>query len=183
VSALDTKRTRERTDPPSALTPRRVRGFWAMVDKSAGPDGCWTWTGTLNRGGYATAHFGGRYERKVTARAHRVAWLLEHGAWPPADMFVCHRCDVRHCVNPAHLFLGTNQDNMDDMNAKGRGWLGRRLTHCRRGHDLTAENRMRRSDGKEQCRVCHQASQRASTQRKAARRIAARAATQTGATR
>lgn len=72
--------------------------------------GCWLFCGAINSKGY------GVLTRRL---AHRVAYELLVGPMP-AGMCVCHRCDVRCCVNPAHLFLGTHQDNMDDMTAKGR---------------------------------------------------------------
>lgn len=72
--------------------------------------GCWEWTAGINTYGYG--NFG-------PDKAHR--WSYQHHFGPiPKGMFVCHKCDVRHCVNPDHLFLGTNQDNMDDMVNKGR---------------------------------------------------------------
>lgn len=77
--------------------------------------GCWLWTRPLHpTGGYAQFSLNGRREY-----AHRASWIMFRGPIP-AGMLVCHSCDVRHCVNPDHLFLGTAQDNTDDMLAKGR---------------------------------------------------------------
>lgn len=90
--------------------------FWAQVSPDA--DSCWTWTGKTIRGGY------GDFRVSVDGRlrhiiAHRWAWEDAHGPIP-SGMLVLHRCDNPPCVNPAHLFLGTQQDNMDDQAAKGR---------------------------------------------------------------
>jgi hypothetical protein len=79
------------------------------------PDACWLWTGTRDRDGYGV--IGDETRRQV--RAHRIAYERVYGAVPP-ERYVLHRCDNPPCCNPAHLFLGTNADNMADKTAKGR---------------------------------------------------------------
>lgn len=91
--------------------PAEVR-FWRKVAKS---DGCWLWTACIGSNGYAEFKPDG-YVRQY---GHRYSWELHNGPIP-ADRFVLHKCDVRHCVRPDHLFLGTNMDNVRDMMAKGR---------------------------------------------------------------
>lgn len=78
--------------------------------------GCWIWLLSLRKDGYGQFH---KPDRPRTVGAHRFAWALYRGPIPDG-LQVLHRCDVRCCVNPSHLFLGTNQDNMDDMKRKGR---------------------------------------------------------------
>ncbi len=94
--------------------------FWARIDQSGGPDACWPWQGKSHADfGYGVLGIGGRRENGGrTEKAHRVAWLLTHGELP--NLFVCHSCDSPLCCNPAHLFLGTNSDNVADMKRKGR---------------------------------------------------------------
>jgi len=75
--------------------------------------GCWTWTGSMAGSGYGAIN----YNNKKLA-AHRVAYQIYKG--DPGDLFVLHKCDNPICVNPEHLFLGTNLDNAKDRQAKGR---------------------------------------------------------------
>lgn len=77
-------------------------------------DGCWLFTGAKSSFGYGVIIDGGR--QKLT---HRVSYQLHCGAIPEGAL-VCHTCDVRHCVNPAHLFIGTHDDNNKDKVDKGR---------------------------------------------------------------
>lgn len=90
-----------------------VKRFWEKVDKS---EDCWVWTASRDKDGY------GGFSLRPRARilAHRFSWTLHYGPIPDG-MFVCHHCDNPPCVRPEHLFLGTHQDNVDDMFKKGRG--------------------------------------------------------------
>ncbi len=98
--------------------------LWPFVDTSAGPDGCWPWTGGLDTYGYGKASYpGGR-----TVGAHRLSWEIHNGP-VPKGFHVLHNCpggDNRACTNApgGHLWLGTNKQNVADMVAKGRQTRG-----------------------------------------------------------
>lgn len=77
-------------------------------------DGCWEWVGSKDPHGYGRLNIDG-----TPILAHRLSYKLHYGDFPQ-EKIVCHKCDTPKCVNPEHLFLGTYQDNMDDMERKGR---------------------------------------------------------------
>jgi hypothetical protein len=89
--------------------------FWAKVSRMS-PAECWLWTASQNSMGYGKMLVAGKLQL-----AHRISWELHIGP-VPAGLFVLHRCDTPLCVNPLHLFVGTNADNMRDMKVKGRHW-------------------------------------------------------------
>jgi len=115
-------------------TPADEARFWAKVNKN-GPtmphmdSPCWLWTAGT-QGGYGRAWAGGKH-----SLAHRLAWLITNGPIPrDGHNGICalHRCDTPACVNPHHLFIGTNADNVRDMLNKGRGNKARGDRHSSR---------------------------------------------------
>ena len=105
----------------SSLEPR----FWSKVDKLDQHE-CWYWKASIDINGYGQFLVNkGQLGNKTTtmAKAHRVAWMLTHGDIPKG-MYLCHTCDMPSCVNPTHLFLGTQKDNMQDCVAKKRHGYG-----------------------------------------------------------
>jgi Autographiviridae endonuclease len=102
------------------ITPLAER--FAKFVHQVGPDECWLWMGSMcHKYGQVST---GKHGKAMLA--HRAAWIIAHDSIP-AGLQVLHRCDNPRCVNIAHLFLGTQRDNMHDMIAKGRdGFRGER---------------------------------------------------------
>jgi len=98
----------------------RLANFLDRVDRSGDPEGCWLWQGVIARTGYGQVWNG-----KRMVATHRFSYSQLVGPIT-GDLMVLHRCDVRLCVNPAHLWLGTQADNMADCSAKGRSPVGTR---------------------------------------------------------
>lgn len=86
--------------------------FWDMVIKQ--DSGCWEWTGRIKPRGYGAISIDGK-----EYLAHRAAWIITNG-FIPKGFYVCHHCDNRKCINPDHLFIGTQRDNVQDCISKGR---------------------------------------------------------------
>ena len=134
---------------------KTIERFWAKVNRMTGSS-CWVWTG-------GTRGDGGQRYGKITVKgraisAHRFSYELHNGTIPGTPgahgSCVCHRCDNPLCVNPAHLFLGSHLENMQDKKAKGRDTSANK-THCRHGHVRNTDNTYTTRTGLKSCRVCH----------------------------
>lgn len=117
---------------------------------------CWIWSGPTTKEGYGVL-WAGRKQYK----AHRIVYEYFAGEVIRPGLLACHKCDRSTCVNPAHIFIGTNSDNTKDAWNKGRLWINthqpaataRLRDHCKRGHPWP-ESLVLRSDGSARCREC-----------------------------
>lgn len=139
------------------MSPPRIPGVVRLLDRvrTYGPDECWPWYGDLN-----DTRYGKITVDRVTHRAHRYSY--EHFVGEiPDGLYVCHTCDHKSCVNPAHLFLGTNHDNQVDAVRKGihRATSGAehynaKKDHCPKGHLYDEVNTYIPPRGGRHCREC-----------------------------
>ena len=121
-----------------------------MLSKINKTDSCWLWTGKPNQNGYGRLRI-----NKKTVLAHRLAYELWVGTIPLDKPNVLHHCDNPPCVNPEHLFVGTQADNIKDMVAKGRNISPQALkTHCPSGHEYNKINTRIKSNNHRICKVC-----------------------------
>ena len=112
-------------------------------------NGCLEWQGARFVQGYGAVQW-----CDAQWRAHRVAWLLEHGDLP-VDMDVLHRCDNPPCCNIVHLFLGSQKDNIRDSIDKGRWTQQSGKTYCPQGHPYSEQNTYSWKPGMRRCRICN----------------------------
>ena len=130
--------------PRPALPPEgRIPVFWANVDRSAGPGGCWPWMAHIHRNGY-----GKFMVDRVPRMAHRVAFEIARGPIP-AGKHLDHLCRTRACVNPAHLEPVSQAEN----NRRAESGHAAK-THCPAGHEYTGRNLVINTAGRRECRTC-----------------------------
>lgn len=132
-----------------ALTDQAVVArFWQKVSKGQ-PSECWIWTAAQSGDGYGRFYAGGRLHN-----AHRVSVLLA-GQDIPDGMVVDHLCRNRLCVNPSHLRVVTNEDNLKAEGSLAAARIASEKTHCKRGHALNGDNLRISSKGRRRCLACH----------------------------
>lgn len=135
--------------------------FWKRVTKT---EGCWEWhtgKGVKPKAYGNITLYGGPYEGLKCVSAHRASWIIHYGDIPDG-VVVRHDCDNPSCVNPRHLRLGTQSQNIQDAVDRGRKQSGyalyqRRKTHCPQGHPYNEENTtvsFYNGRANRHCRVC-----------------------------
>ena len=109
--------------------------------------GCWLWIGSTKEWGHGQFNFKGKI-----VRAHRLSWMLYRKA-PIKGKQLNHICNVPCCVNPAHLYIGSQYENMQDKKRRG-AHHNTKKTHCKRGHECTPENTYIQKGKHRGCRKC-----------------------------
>lgn len=128
-----------------------------QLEKYSVPDpnsGCWLWIRYQNKDGYGKLNVGNKVRF-----SHRVSYEIYKGSIPKG-MNVCHKCDTPACINPDHLWLGTQRENIIDMFKKGRAirkinsGCFKQKTNCHKGHELSGNN-LRVYGGQRVCWICN----------------------------
>jgi hypothetical protein len=121
--------------PRDGMTDAELEAAYFGKHVSPEPNsGCWLWTGFCDKDGY-----GRLAARGGTVFAHRAMWQFRNGPMPP-DLFACHSCDTPCCVNPDHIWPGTQQENVQDCHAKGRARpKARKPRHLHTAHVTVAD--------------------------------------------
>ena len=141
---------------------------WFMSQIEATDSGCWLWVGTKTRAGYGSPRIEGKHRR-----AHRVVYEMIVGPIPEG-LSVLHKCDVRNCCNPDHLYVGTQADNMRDMQLRGRNGhythpeatpRGRRHGHYTHPESYRGERNGKAKLTEDQVRITRMAAKQGITQR------------------
>jgi hypothetical protein len=117
----------------------RIERFWKKVNIK-GPDDCWFWAASVNSKGYGSFAI----DVGKLALSHRISWALakNDGVLPNPKHPIMHSCDVKRCVNPSHLEIGTTLQNNRDARARGlvTNYIPSEQPTCRHGHPRTPEN-------------------------------------------
>lgn len=136
--------------------------IWAFLFSCATPipeSGCWIYEGELSSNGYGRVKY-----KSLRFRAHRLAFKLANGSLPDGKL-ICHKCNVKSCINPSHLYAGTVKDNVRDMLRSGNH-NNQRITHCPRGHEYSDSNTyFNPTINHRQCKTCQTARRKERTAR------------------
>ncbi len=118
-----------------------------FLNKTFPKDDCMEWTGALYKSGYAQFWHEGKKQR-----GHRVVYRLKNG--PIAEgLVIRHSCDNRKCINPKHLLIGTQKENMQDAKERRR-FRNQKKTECKHGHAFSSQNTSYDKKGKRVCKTC-----------------------------
>lgn len=158
IPAPDVRPTRDRQNavanakPIPQLSPEQIERFWSKVEVPEQPSCCWEWTGYRLPTGYGDFNFG-----NSALKAHRVSYTLLIGPIPDG-LVIDHLCRNTSCVNPDHLEITTQRENI----RRGYSYFGiaRRKTHCSRGHAFSTENTYLVPSGGRSCKECRRANNR-----------------------
>ena len=139
------------------ICPKWQKYFWSRVERASSNE-CWLWVGPKNRDGYSCPYLGRIGKTPHKTFGHRAVWRMLRGEIPDR-MTIDHLCLVKHCVNPDHMQIVTNESNVE----LGAVVQGERSTECRRGHPRTPEN-THYMKNQRTCAVCRRESAQAKYQ-------------------